>query len=115
LLPYSRHIPVSVEPDEWIRRVKQVVSNHKYQPFLSLVVVSETGDGYGRANKILADQSVNAFFLQSGVAGYKKYLADLMLSWQSKDSRIKTNRKCRTCSAEGDSEKHNRRGNLYDE
>ena len=115
LLPYSRHIPVSAESDEWFRMVNQVISDHKNQPFLSVVVVSETGDGYGRANKILADQSVNAFFLQSGVAGYKKYLADLMLSWQSKDSRIKTNRKCRTCRAQGDSEKHNRRGNLYDE
>jgi len=115
LLPYSRHIPVSAESDEWFRRVNLVISDHKNQPFLSVVVVSETGDGYGRANKILADQSVNAFFLQSGVAGYKKYLADLMLSWQSKDSRIKTNRKCRICRAEGDSEKHNRRGNLYDE
>jgi hypothetical protein len=100
LMPYSRHIPVSAEPGEWLRDLNRIITDHKKQPFLSVVVFSETGDGYGRANKLLADLSVNAFFLESGVTGYKRYLEDLKLSWLPRDSRIKTNRKCRTCSGE---------------
>jgi hypothetical protein len=100
LMPYSRHIPVSAEPGEWLRDLNRIITDHKKQPFLSVVVFSETGDGYGRANKLLADLSVNAFFLESGVTGYKRYLEDLMLSWLPRDSRIKTNRECRTCSGE---------------
>ncbi len=115
LMPYSRHIPVSAEPGEWLRKLNRIITDHKKQPFLSVVVFSETGDRYGKAIKILADLSVNTFFLQSGVAGYKRYLEDLMISWLPRDSRIKTNRKCRTCSGEGDSEKYKWRGKLYDE
>lgn len=115
LMPYSRHIPVSAEPGEWLRKLNRIITDHKKQPFLSVVVFSETGDRYGKAIKILADLSVNTFFLQSGVAGYKRYLEDLMVSWLPRDSRIKTNRKCRTCSGEGDSEKYKWRGKLYDE
>ena len=59
------------------------------------------------------DDIVGSF--QNGVAGYKRYLEDLMISWLPRDSRIKTNRKCRTCSGESDSEKYKWRGKLYDE
>jgi hypothetical protein len=65
---------------------------------LSVVVFNETGDGYSSVSKILAGAGANSFYLQGGVAGYKKYLEDLMLSWRPRDSRIKTNRKCSTCS-----------------
>jgi len=100
LLPISRHIPVSAGPGEWLRKLNRIITGHKNQPFLSIVVFNETGDGYGRANKIFSGLNVNVFYLQGGVAAYKKYLEDLMLSWRPRDSRIKTNRKCRTCSEE---------------
>ena len=97
LMPYSRHLPVSADPGEWARKLNRVIANHKNQPFLSVVVFNETGDRYDRANKILAGLEVNTFYLQGGVAGYKRYLENLLLSWLPRDSRIKTNRKCRTC------------------
>ena len=115
LMPYSRHIPVSAEPGEWLRKLNRIMTDHKKQPFLSVVVFSETGDGYSKANILVADLGENVFFLQSGVAGYKRYLEDLMLSWLPRDSRIKTNRKCKICSGEDDSEKNKWRGKLYDE
>jgi len=98
LMPYSRHIPVSANPGEWVRKLSRIITDHKNQSFFSVVIFNETGDGYRRVSKILAGPGVNSFYLQSGVAGYKKYLEDLMLSWRPRDSRIKTNRKCRTCS-----------------
>jgi len=100
LMPYSRHIPISAEPGEWFRKLNRIITEHKNQRFLSVVVFNETGDGYGSANKILAGLGVNAFYLQSGIAGYKKYLGDLMISWLPRNRRIKTSRKCRTCSEE---------------
>ena len=82
------------------KKLNRIIADHKNQPFLSVVVFNETGDGYDRANKILAGLEVNTFYLQGGVAGYKRYLEDLLLSWLPRDSRIKTNRKCRTCVKE---------------
>ena len=100
LMPYSRHIPVAAEPGEGFRKLNRIITDQKNQPFLSIVVFNESGDGYGNANKILAGLGVNAFYLQGGVAGYKKYLEDLILSWLPRDSRIRTNRKCRICGGE---------------
>lgn len=107
LMPYSRHLPVSAEPDVWLRKLDRIISDHKNQPFLSVVVFDETGDGPDRTNKLFAGLNANAFYLQSGVAGYKTFLGELMLSWLPRDSRIKTNRTCRTCSEViGDSKKN---------
>jgi hypothetical protein len=100
LLPYAKHLPLSAEPREWSRKLDQIVTSQKNQPFLSILVFSETGGGYDRAKKIFAGLSVNAFCLQNGFAGYQRYLADLTLSWLPRDSRIKTNRKCKTCNEE---------------
>jgi rhodanese-related sulfurtransferase len=100
LMPYSRHIPISVEPGEWFRKLNRIIADHKNQPFLSVVVFNETGDGYDRAKTLFAGLGVNTFYLQRGAAGYKRYLEDLLLSWLPRDSRIKTNGKCRTCVKE---------------
>ena len=100
LMPYSRHLPVSADTDGWVRKFKRIIADHKNQPFLSVVVFNETGDGYGGASKILTGNGVNVFCLQGGVAGYKRYLENLVLSWLPRDNRIKTNRNCRTCIKE---------------
>jgi rhodanese-related sulfurtransferase len=97
LIPYSRHIPVSAEPSIWLRKLNRIIAGHKNQPFLSVLVFNETGDGYDQAHKIFAGLDVNISYLQSGAAGYKRYLEDLLLSWLPRDSRIKTNRKCKVC------------------
>jgi len=97
LIPYSRHIPVSAEPSEWFRKLNRIIAEHKNQPFLSVVVFNETGHGYDQSNNIFAGLNVNISYLKSGVAGYKRYLEDLLLSWLPRDSRIKTNRKCKSC------------------
>jgi rhodanese-related sulfurtransferase len=102
LMPYSNHIPVSVESGEWFRKLNRIIADHKNLPFLSVVVFNETADGYDRANKILAGLGTNAFYLQGGVAGYKEYLGNLLLSWLPRDSRIKTNRNCRACAKENE-------------
>ena len=100
VMPSSKHLPVPTEPGVWARKIERILARHKKQPFFSILVFNETGDGYGKANKILTGLGLNAFFLQDGAAGYLRYLKDLMLSWQPLDSRIKTSRKCATCVKE---------------
>jgi hypothetical protein len=100
LMSYSKHLPVPADPGEWARKLDRIITSHKNQPFLSVLVFNETGDGYDRANKLLAGLDINVFYLQGGVAGYKRYLEDIVLSWLPRDSRIKTNSGCRACSKE---------------
>ena len=88
------------KPDEWLQKLNRIISVHKNRPFLSVVIFNETGDGYDSVNDVSAGLGVNAFYLQGGVAAYKKYLADLTLSWLPRDRRIRTNRKCKICSGE---------------
>jgi rhodanese-related sulfurtransferase len=98
--PHSKHLPVSSDSVEWVRRLCRHIKNYKNQPFFTILVCNETGDGYHDLDKLLTNAGVNAFFLQGGVGGYRRYLEDLMLTWQSPDSRIKTSRKCGTCVKE---------------
>jgi len=100
LLPNSKHLPFPDEPGDWARKIERIIASHKNQPFFSILVFNETGDGYSRAKKMLTGLDLNVFFLHGGVAGYRRYLKDLMLSWQPLDSRIKTSRKCVTCVKE---------------
>jgi rhodanese-related sulfurtransferase len=99
-MPHSEHLPGSSDPGEWLRRLDRLIKSQKNQPFFTILICNETGDGYHNLNKILTTVGINAFFLQGGVVGYGRYLEDLMLTWQSRDSRIKTSRKCRTCVKE---------------
>ena len=59
LLPISRHIPVSANPGEWVRKLSRIITDHKNQSFLSVVVFNETGDGYSSVSKILAGADIN--------------------------------------------------------
>ena len=97
LLPHSIHIPISMEPDKWLQALNPIIAHHQKQPYGSVVVFSESGDGYGRVKSLIAGLNVNAFYLHGGVVGYKKYLEDLVGSWQPRNTRKKTNRKCRSC------------------
>ena len=96
-MPHSKHLPVPEEPGNWAQKLDQTIASHKNHAFLSILLVSHTGDGYERANKLLADLDLNVFYLQGGVVAYKNYIEDLMLSWQPRQNRIKTSRKCGTC------------------
>jgi len=100
VMPFSKHLPLSAEAGEWARKIEQIIAIHKNQPFFSVLVFNEAGNGYGRANRILSGLDLNVFFLQGGVAGYRRYLKDLVFSWQPLDSRIKTSRKCGICVKE---------------
>ena len=99
-MPHSKHLPISSNPGEWLRGLYRLISGQKNQPFFTILICNETGDGYHNLDKIITTAGINAFFLQGGVVGYGRYLEGLMLTWQPRDSRIKTSRKCRTCVKE---------------
>jgi len=98
MMPYSIHLPTPDEQGQWARKLDRKTDSHRKHPFLSILVLNETGDGYDRAKKIFSSLSVNAFYLQSGMVGYKRYLEDIILSWVPQDDRIKTEKPCELCS-----------------
>lgn len=99
-IPHSKHLPVSSDAGEWVRRLYRLIKSHENQPYFTILVCNETGEGYHSLDKVLTTAGVNAFFLQGGVVGYRRYLENLMLTWQPRASRIKTSRKCATCVRE---------------
>jgi rhodanese-related sulfurtransferase len=96
-MPDAKHIPMTTGPLEWTRNLDRILTNHRDRRFLSVLIVSETGDGYETASQRLAGLGVNAFYLQGGVAGYRRYLDDLRLSWMPRDKRIRTDKPCQVC------------------
>ena len=100
LMSGAKHIPITAGPAEWTRELYRVLTNHTDRPFLSVLILSETGEEYETAHQRLAGSGVNAFYLQRGIVGYRRYLDDLMLSWMPRDKRIRTNKPCKVCGGE---------------
>jgi rhodanese-related sulfurtransferase len=99
-MPDALHIPLTTGPLEWTRKLNRSLTNHRDRRFLSVLILSQTGQGYETASQRLAGLDVNAFYLQGGVAGYRRYLDDLRLSWMPRDRRIRTDKPCRICGEE---------------
>jgi rhodanese-related sulfurtransferase len=95
LIPYANHIPVLVDPDGSMPGLRKLMTKKK--PFHSIIIFSETGEQYEKAEKIINRMSIETFHLQGGVAGYQKYLDGLLLSWKPRDSRMKTVSNCKPC------------------
>jgi hypothetical protein len=72
--------------------------------------LNETGEQCEKAENMMNRIGIESFYLQGGVVGYKKYLNGLMLSWKSRDSRVKTVSNCRLCG-ENVEEKTTQRNN----
>ena len=95
LIPYAKHLPVLDVSDASAAKFKKLISKHK--PFQSIIIFNETGEHYEKADKIMSRMGAEAFYLRGGVAGYQKYLEGLLLSWEPRDSRMKTVSNCKPC------------------
>jgi len=95
LFPYAKHIPILPESNGSIPELKRLYK--RSSPFQSIVILNETGEQYARAEKLLNRMGIESFYLQGGIAAYRKYLDGLMLSWKPRDSRMKTVGNCKPC------------------
>jgi rhodanese-related sulfurtransferase len=102
LIPYAKHMPVLDEAGGTIPGLKKLLAKHK--PFSAVIVFSETGEKYDRAEAILNRMGLDTFCLQGGLAGYQKYLEGLLLSWKPRDGRMKTVSNCRPCGEKPEEE-----------
>ena len=100
LLPDSIQLPIRVNSRQWAKELEQIMKSRHTENFSLILIFNETGEKYESINKVLALRGLYAFFLRGGLAGYKRYLEDLTVSWLPQDSRIKTSRPCKTCSQE---------------
>jgi len=95
LIPYAKHLPVLVDPDGSMLGLRKLMTKKK--PFHSIIIFSETGEQYAKAEKMMKGMGIETYNLQGGVAGYQKYLEGLLLSWKPRDSRMKTVSNCKPC------------------
>ncbi|MCP4624474.1 MAG: rhodanese-like domain-containing protein [bacterium] len=108
LFPYARHIPIFNGPDGSLAELRRL--NKKNRPFQTIVILNETGEQCEKAENMMNRKGIESFYLRGGVVGYKKYLNDLLLSWKTRDSRMKTVGNCKLCWEKVE-EKTNRRNN----
>jgi hypothetical protein len=57
-----------------------------------------------KTQKYLSRMGIDSFILQGGLAGYQKYLEGLLLSWNPRNSRMKTVSNCRPCGERAEEE-----------
>ena len=102
LIPFAKHIPVLDDRDGSAAELKKLISNNRL--FQSIVLFNETGEHYEKAELILNRMGIEVFSLKGGLAGYQKYVKGLLLSWQPRDSRMKTVSKCKPCGEKAEGE-----------
>jgi len=95
LIPYAKHFPVLDDPDGLLPELKKLITKNKR--FQTVIIFSETGEGYEKAESIMSRQGIDTYHLQGGLAGYQKYLEGLLLSWKPRGSRMKTVSNCKPC------------------
>ena len=95
LFPYAKHIPLAKGSNSSIAELQKLKKQKR--PFQAIVMVSETGELYQKAEKMMHRMGIAAFYLEGGVAGYRKYLDNLLLSWKPHGNRMKTVGDCRPC------------------
>ncbi len=102
LIPYAKHYPVLDTSDGSLLHLRRLLKKNK--PFQSIVIFNETGEHYEKAEKIMITAGIEAFYLLGGAADYQKYLDGLLLSWNPRDSRMKTVGNCKPCGAKTEDE-----------
>ena len=76
----------------------------KPKSFFSVLMVNETGDRYEQIDRIMDKTDLNIFYLKGGISAYGNYLQGLALSWQPRESRTRTIRKCSSCGSKNEKE-----------
>ena len=97
LFPDAIHLPAA-------EKLKSIVRSGRNR-YYSIVVFNETGEQYEKIKASIDKAKIeNVYYLQGGVAGYRKYLKDLMSSWQARKNRMKTVSNCKPCGKEAEEE-----------
>ena len=95
LIPYAKHFPVLDDPDGSMPGLRRLIKKNK--AFQSVMIFSETGEEYEKAESIMSRMGIETYYLQGGLAGYQKYLEGLLLSWKPREGRMKTVSTCKPC------------------
>ncbi len=62
-----------------------------------VLVATESGEGYDALARQMQAAGVNAYFLEGGLAAYRRHVEGLALSWNSREARLRTVSDCRPC------------------
>jgi rhodanese-related sulfurtransferase len=95
LMPYAKHIPVLDRWDRSKSELRKLLKKNK--PFQSIIIISEYGEQYDKAQKLMDRMGIESFYLEGGVVAYQNYLEGLIRSRKPRDSRMKTVGDCEPC------------------
>jgi len=109
LIAQAVHLPFSYNPNgkSYARFSGKLnrIAKQKNNPFMSVLVFNEHGNGYEKVEKTIEESGLNnVFYLKGGLKGYERYLEHLALSRQPKASRLKTVTRCKNCGKENKEE-----------
>jgi len=104
LLPYALHLPGLGSNPASEAGFRKVIARRQKSHFQSVVIFNEIGAQYDKTQKYLSRMGIDAFVLQGGLAGYRKYLEGLLLSWKPRSSRMKSVNNCRPCGERAEEE-----------
>jgi rhodanese-related sulfurtransferase len=96
LFPSVVHFPAGPGGLADLGRLKAALVQTTACP-LSILIAAETDEGYAPIAAQLGAAGINAFFLEGGFSGYRRHLQEQALSWQPRESRVRTLSTCRPC------------------
>jgi rhodanese-related sulfurtransferase len=98
LIPFAVHLPLIGSPKDWMIRLKEFKAVHFKNDSTGIIVVNKNGQKYNRLHTTFGKVGFkNVFFLNGGVKAYKNYLESLALSWQPREKRTVSLKKCKSC------------------
>ncbi|MGA1871964.1 MAG: rhodanese-like domain-containing protein [bacterium] len=98
LIPQAIHIPYSDDSEQFISRLKTVISPYKDEPFLSLLICDDNGKQYEKIEKIIQKEGINnIFYLKGGIEEYESFLHEQASIWQRRDDPKKAMRSIKKC------------------
>jgi rhodanese-related sulfurtransferase len=96
--PHAVHVPLEEDPADVLERLQAALGPKPEWGLLGPLVISESGLEYDRLEQALRQGGFkHVFFLTGGIAGYRRYLADLARLWPPRESRVKTITPCPAC------------------
>jgi len=98
LIPWSASVSFKDDSESFNNRIAEVVAVTDKNSLLSVLIVSEDGEGYGQIEKAMENSGIkNLFFLKGGFRGYRKFLEDQMLMGQGAKKRKVGVKGCSSC------------------
>lgn len=102
LIPQAFSLPQSDEPGEFVSRVQELLKSQEERNPRFVLIFDDNGDAFPGLARMLRQRGVgNIFFLEGGVAGYRKFMEhQLQVNGSASRGKQGGMRQCASCTKE---------------